>query len=122
VNPGETIIGLDLGNHLWIVISAPTSNGEVALVNLTTHGRSPSCGRACTLITTGEHPYVTRESCVYYRAAYLNPLAPLLAAREQGTLRQHEPLSTELLRRVQDGALAHNMVARIVKHAIVASR
>ncbi len=122
MKPGETIIGLDFGNHLWIVVSAPTSAGEIALVNLTTHGRGLLCGPACTIVTTGEHPYVTRESCVYYRAAYLNPLAPLLAAREQGALRQHEPLSMELLRRVQDGALAHNMVDRIVKLAIEASR
>lgn len=120
MSPGETIIGLDFGNHLWIVLS-PTNDGEIALVNLTTHGRGPSCGAACTVIAAGEHRFVTRDSCVYFRAAYLNPLAPLTKAREQGTLRQHDPLAPELLRRIQEAALASRMVARNVKLAIQAS-
>ena len=44
MNPGETFIGYDLGNHLWIVLSLPTERGKIALVNLTTHGRSVRCG------------------------------------------------------------------------------
>ena len=121
MNPGETIIGLDFGNHLWIVLSNPTSDGQIALVNLTTHGRGPPCGPACTVLAVGEHPFVTRESCVYFRGAYLNPLAPLIQARTHGTLRQHDALSPDLLRRIQDGALEHRMVARIVKLAVAAS-
>lgn len=118
MNPGETIIGLDFGNHLWIVLSWPTREGEIALVNLTTHGRGLPCGPACTTVAPGEHPFVNRLSCVYYRGAYLNPLAPLLKARESGTLCQDEALSPQLLRRIQDDALASRMVARIIKAAV----
>ncbi len=118
MTPGETIIGLDFGNHLWIVLSSPTADGLVALVNLTTHDRSPACGPECTVITPGQHPFVTRDSCVYFRKAYLNLLGPLEAARAQGTLAQHEPLSGELLHVIQSRALSHPMVDRIVKVAI----
>lgn len=27
--PGETFVGYDLGNHLWIVLSLPTEHGEI---------------------------------------------------------------------------------------------
>ena len=118
MNPGDTIIGLDFGNHFWIVISAPTDEGEIALVNLTTHGRGVSCGLHCTTVARGEHPYVIRESCVYFRGAYLNAVAPLTRAREQGTLRQHEAVAPDLLRRIQEAALVDRMVPRAVKMAV----
>lgn len=121
MTPGETIIGLDLGNHRWIVLSLPTDDGEIALANLTEHGRGPTCGEACTIVRVGEHPFITKESCVYYRGAYMNLLAPLLVSRDQGTLRQHDPVSNALLERIQRGALSHRQVSHAVKKAIQAS-
>lgn len=106
MNPGETFIGYDLGNHLWIVLSLPTERGEIALVNLTTHGRSSRCGTHCVVVQPGEHPFVRRDSCVHYRKAVLGLAAPLNAARNQRTLRTHAPVEPELLRRIQNGALS----------------
>lgn len=95
--PGETILGLDFGNHLWVVLTPANSVGDIVIVNLTTHGRG-LCGPACTTIAVGEHAFVTRESCVYYRGIMFNPVAPLLQAREQGFLRQHDRVSAGLNR------------------------
>lgn len=106
MNPGETFIGYDLGNHLWIVLSLPTERGEIALVNLTTHGRSGGCVNHCVVVQPGEHPFVRRDSCVHYRKAVLGLAAPLDEARERRTLRTHAPVDPELLRRIQEGALA----------------
>ena len=106
MNPGETFIGYDLGNHLWIVLSLPTERGEIALVNLTTHGRSGGCGNHCSIVGRGEHPFARDKSCVHYRKATLGLTQPLDEARERRTLRTHAPVDPELLRRIQEGALA----------------
>lgn len=118
MNPGETILGFDFGNHLWMVLSTPTADGQIALANLTTHGRLSTCGDSCVVVKPGEHPYVVRASCIYYRGALLNPVAPLDGAKARGVLQQHEPCTPELLRRIQDGALASRFVAGAVKAAI----
>ncbi len=115
MNPGETILGLDFGHHLWVVLSRETADGRVAIANFTTHGQSSTRGLDCAVIRAGEHPYVMRASCVYYRRADLKPLEPLEKAREQGTLRQHAPCSPGLLRRIQDGALASRFTRGLCK-------
>jgi hypothetical protein len=118
VEPGETIVGLDFQNHLWIVVSAVSREQRVALVNLTTHGRSSACGNHCVIIAPGEHPYVTRPSCVYYRGAYLNPNQPLDDAKASGNLNQHEPFQPDLLLRIQRGALNSRFTVDEVRDAI----
>jgi hypothetical protein len=118
VNPGTRIVGLDFGNHLWIVASRPFA-GSVAVVNIVTH--TDSCADPSCHIDVGEHGFVTRRSCVFYRKAYLNPFEPLKRAHDNGTLRLHDPLDALLLRRVQDGALASKFTARDVKAAIEAT-
>jgi len=42
---------------------------------------------------------------VPYRYALLTPARPLIKAKRQGSLRQHAPCSSSVLRRVQEGAL-----------------
>ena len=118
MKPGETILGFDFGNHLWVVLSAQTPDGLIAVANLTTHGGKSYCGAGCVIIRPGEHSYPKRDSCVYYRGALLNPLQPLLDAREQGALRQLEPFADELLKRVQQGALSSPMTSPRVKQAV----
>lgn len=121
MTPGETFIGYDLDNHLWIVLSLPTEGGEIALANLTTHGRSARCGVHCTVVRPGEHPFVRRESCVHYREAVLGLARPLDADRERRTLRMREPVGAELLRRMQHGALASPLTTPGFKAAIRAT-
>ncbi len=119
---GETIKGSDIGNHLWVVLSHPTADGMVAVANLTTHGRLPVCRtNECVLLDRDDHPFLTRTTCIMYQKAFLNPAEPLLRDKERGTLTQGQPFSSELLERVQKGALVSRFVARDVKDAIRAS-
>ena len=88
------------------------------MVNFTEH-RGVQCGQApCTVVDIGEHPYLVKQSCIYFRGALLNPLAPLERAKNAGTLRQHAPLAAALLRRIQAAVIAHRMVDRVVKLAV----
>ena len=119
--PGETFIGYDLGNHLWIVLSFPDEQGRIALVNLTTHGNSSRCGGHCIVVRRGEHPFVRRESCVHYQKATLGDTQPLDADRERRTLRMREPVSAELLLRAQEGALTSRLTKPGFKAAVRAT-
>ncbi len=119
--PGETFIGYDLGNHLWIVLSFPNERGRIALVNLTTHGHSSRCGDHCIVVQPGEHPFVRRASCIHYRKSTLGLTQPLDADRERRTLSMREPVSVELLRRAQNGALASHLTKPGFKAAVRAT-
>ena len=121
MEPGETILGFDFGNHLWVVLSKEDANGDVVLANLTTHGRLAICGTECVVLTSQDHSYVTRESCVYYRGAVLNPVRPLQEQKDAGTLRQHDRCSPALLRQIQEGALQSRFTPPAMKAAIRAS-
>lgn len=106
--PGETFFGFDFGNHLFVVLSNPSTNGLVAVVNFTTHGRSATCANPrteCVTVEPGEHPFIRRTSCMYYRRVELVENGRLDETKERGSLRQHAPLLPALLRRVQEGAL-----------------
>lgn len=122
MNLGETFLNFDFGDHLWMVLSHPDAEGRIAIANLTTHGRSPICQMGgCVVVTVGEHSWVKRESCVYYRKADLTPTEPLDRFKETGTLDQSDPLSPELLRRIQHGALQSRFVAIEVQELIATS-
>jgi hypothetical protein len=119
VEPGETILGFDLGNHLWIVISSATADGRIGVVSVTTY-RPPDSDSTC-VIREGEHPFIRHDSCVYYRRAELVALEPIASAKRDGSLRQSTSLSRELLRRVQEGAIASRFVSRALKDAVAVS-
>lgn len=119
--PGETILGLDMGEHLWVVLTSPNADGLVVVANLTTHGRSPACGPDCIVIAPSDHPWVKHDSCIYFRRADFNPTQPLDLAKAKGTLRQADAFSDALLKRVQEGALQSRFVAPRLKEAIRAT-
>lgn len=109
---------LRLRQSSLVVLSLPTENGEIALANLTTHGRSRACGENCVILRPGEHPYPTRDSCMHYQKATLGLAHLLDEAKERRTLEQREPLSEPLLLRVQEGALVSPFPGENFKDAI----
>lgn len=121
MNPGETFRGFDFQNHLWMVLSSATRDGRVAVANLTTHGRARSCGTGCVIVRPGEHPFVVRDSCVHYQKATMAIEELLDDAKERRTLDLHTPLSAEVLRRVQDGALESRHADRTFRDAVRAT-
>lgn len=116
MNPGETIIGLDFGGHLWVILSE-IIDGEVVVTNLTTHGKA-SCGTHCVVIRADEHEYLRHDSCVYYRGATFNPVEPLRQAKATGALRQAAPVSATVLVRIQAGVHASRFTSARIRAAI----
>lgn len=118
MSPGATIIGLDQGGHLWIVMSE-ARDGRIAVVNLTTH--TESCFDGSCHLDVGDHPFVVRRSCVYYRGAFMADADYLAKAFDEGMFPVRESLADEVLRRVQEGALASRFAAKDVKAAVRAT-
>ena len=120
MNPGDTFFGLDQRGHLWIVLTSETPDGEVAVANLTTHDpdRRRVCDDECVIIRPGEHPYPSRDSCVFYRDAFLTSLEILRSGVRNRTYSRSDPLTPELLQRVRQGALDSVMTAGAVQSAV----
>lgn len=118
IDPGETLLDFDFGNHLYIVISIEV-DGELAVANLTTHGREERCKReGCVIFQSGDHRWVRRPSCIPYRRARMTPIRPLVEMKRRGTLSQDAPLAQDHLLRVQRGALADSKTPLPVREAV----
>jgi hypothetical protein len=94
-NPGSP-------EHLWIVVAGPTPAGELAIFNITSWREG--CDESC-IVERGEHPFVQHKSVVAYaRGQLLSDETWALLQRHGCTMKP--PVSAELLRKIQDGALA----------------
>ena len=118
IRPGDTFEGYDDRRHLYLVLSEPTNN-NLAIANLISHyPHLPLHGPGCLVIRPDEHPWVRRDSCVFYQEAVLERCLILEADLDSAELQTHPPFTPQLLRRVQLGALASPFVAVEVKAAI----
>ena len=120
MNAGDTLTGLDTQNHLWIIITVSVADGSAVVANLTTHdqARKTFCNRDCVVVRPGEPGYPSRDSCVYYRDAFLTEVSLLQRGLDNRTYFMNDPLSEELLDRIQQGALQSPQVSEPVKAAI----
>lgn len=120
MNLGQTFIpALPQGDgHLWVVISDPTPQSRIAIVNFTT--KRPGCDESC-IVQPGEHPFFVRESVVFYARSRLQDVDSLERHLSIGNYQPREPVSTSLLRRVQDGALASPFTSGVVQISVRAT-
>ncbi len=99
---GSTFLLTQADKHLWVILSEPKKNSEVVLLvsvtTLRTH-KDQSC-----VITRGEHPFITHDSCVFYEDARDASLTQLYALKDAGLLCMRESFSDGLLARVREGA------------------
>jgi len=86
--------------HLWIVLTDPDQQGEVAIVNLTT--RQPASD-ATVILRPPDHPFVRHDTVVRYEDAQVVPARALDAAVKGGAARRHAALNPLILKRIQDG-------------------
>ena len=120
--PGDTIVGLDMGGHISVVLSHPTAEDEIAFVNLSKHGRPRYSDHAgCVIVRRAEYPVLYSDSCVILRAANLNPLRPLLVDQARGRLAQRDPVPPPILLRMQQAVLNYRFTSDPVREAIRAS-
>lgn len=120
--PGDAIIGLDMGGHISVVLSNPTAEDEIAVVNLSKHGRPRYSDHAhCVIVRRAEYPVLYSDSCVFLRSANLNPLAPLLADQAKGNLAQRDSVPPAILLRIQRAVLEFRFTPYPVRDAIRAT-
>jgi hypothetical protein len=102
VNAGDTFIPPKPYDHLYMVISDPSVDSErIVLVNFTSFDVDEE---DCCIAQKGEHPFLTRKSCVRYKDARITSTSAVDKLVAGGKMRQHKPLSDGLLKRVRDGA------------------
>ena len=101
---GDTfrIADRDIDAHLHIVISDPAANpNAIVTANFTSwrEDKDQSC-----VVEAGEHPQISRRSCVDYRRPRLITLAQFERATSLGQITPQPPVSGPLLRRILAGA------------------
>jgi hypothetical protein len=103
VDLGESFVNLSPQSppHLWIVISKEGPGGFV-VANLTS--RVPGCDETC-VVKVGEHPWVRHDSVIAYARAQLLSRQAIDVLKKLGCYAPKEPVSAQLLLRIQRGAL-----------------
>ena len=88
--------------HLWVIISDPMQDpSRVLIVSLTTF--MPKKESAC-LLDVGDHPSISRSTCVAYNLANAPSIIQLEQARDDGVLIPSIPVTSEILHRIREGA------------------
>ena len=89
--------------HVWVILSDPGNHPgyPVLIANLTSwrDGKDGAC-----VLKRGDHPLVSRKTCMNYRDSKLVQAEKLEAALAQGLLVPCKPVSARVLRRMRDGA------------------
>jgi hypothetical protein len=83
------------------VLSDPTRDHFVLLVNLTSHRADKD--DAC-ILDVGDHPFIRHRSCVNYAKVKHIAVAQLETILNMPSVERREPLSIEVLQRIRDGA------------------
>lgn len=113
MNPGDTIFSI----HLWVICSEPQSNGAVVAFNLTT--KNWDSDLTC-VVQPEDHDYVRHPSVVAYEHGEL--FTPTHIKRLQKLAPQtYGPVSSELLHRIQEGALNSEHTPEHLKKVIRAT-
>ena len=99
--------------HLHVAIYC--HEGTLVLVNVTT--KRPPCDDSC-IVQSGEHPFLRQESIVAYR--HMKVIDPVRSfyVEKQGILKLYDPVSPELLERIQRGARESAFSARKAQELI----
>jgi hypothetical protein len=93
-----------MDNHLWVVVSDPARDEtRVAVVNFTTY--LPFKDGTCR-IKPGEHPFVTKETCIEFSGCQIVTLGFLEDRKDRGHLVMDAPLVLSLLERIRSAAMA----------------
>lgn len=96
------------GNHLYVVLNDPCpfenygSQPSVILVNLSSIKDGLPYDRTCVL-PAGTHPFIKRDSFVFYRNARIEPAAHVVQLVERKVFVAHQSVSAEVLQAVIDG-------------------
>jgi hypothetical protein len=105
VEIGDVFLPSDsrINEHPRVIISHPESDpNEVVLVNFTGDDefyKDDSC-----IIQPSEHSWLTKPTCISYRDAKLAKESDLDHLIKNGRIRQLEPASNDLIKKILEGA------------------
>ena len=87
--------------HLYIIIAIVDDN-EAILVNVTTKkgDKDDTC-----ILSVGDHDFIKRESVINYRDTTKTSISNIKKAIGMRTFTPQDPVSDDLLQRIQKGAL-----------------
>lgn len=89
---------LEWKDHLFVILLDVNVDGNTLIVNFTS--AKPHSDRT-TILKPGDHPFITRETVVNYLDATITKLSKLQQAISMGLGQSHEPVSSDLLRKLQ---------------------
>jgi hypothetical protein len=98
--------------HLWIIVTPPYQ-GEVVTVSVTTKRRT---SETLVVLPGGCHPFINRDSVISYGYSKIRFVSDIEAAVQNGTAKKREPVSPELLKRVQTGLRDSDFTPNGVRH------
>jgi hypothetical protein len=99
-------------SRLWLVLTDVGDVGEIVIAPI--EESKPGTDTAC-IIRPGDHPLVSRTSCVDYARARLSPIDALRQAETQRRLFIREPASPELLERaIEGGRISRNTKSSVL--------
>jgi hypothetical protein len=101
--------------HLYFVLTEPDEQGDVVIVNITTHAAGKD---ATVILQSGDHPFVRYPSSVYYALAKTAPWPAIRKGLDEGLIVQKESLGDAVLDRVRRGGLASPFTPRKIKAAL----
>ena len=114
---GDTMIvtlpQASVDSHLWIVISDPDADPDkVVIVNMTSWREDKD--QAC-ILNIGDHPYVSRRTCINYGGAKVVTRDGLDALMASGKVKADAKCSDALLLRIRNGVADSRMSLGIVE-------
>ena len=89
--------------HLFIIVAIQECSNTALLVNVATP--KIGCDETCRL-NVGEHPFLKWNSVIDYAYARITPISNLEYCLKTNTIKKDSPVSGQLLKKIQDGALA----------------
>jgi hypothetical protein len=88
----------DVEPHLHIVITEPTSTGEVITVSVTTRHKTSD---AMVPLEIGDHPYIKRPSVLAFRYAKVRTITEIDKVIDNRDATKREPMDEKFLRRAR---------------------
>src|SRR5690348_12699587 len=96
--------------HLWIVITEPQPpDFQCVIVSLTDRRKKPD---QTVILQPGEHPFITKESIIWYGDARFADARWLDELVRRGTAKLRDPCTPDLLKRIQEGTRVSRFIAK----------
>lgn len=85
--------------HLHVIITEPTTSGDVITVSVTTRRKKSD---AIVPLEVGDHPYIRWPSVIAFAYAKVMNIAKINELIEQRDAKQREPMDEKILRRARN--------------------